>query len=691
MKWLAIVIVTLVLAFAAFITWFDWNRARPWINQEVSAASGRSFAIRGDLSLRWLAPNAQSPGLGRWLPRPRLIANDIVLGNPAWSSEPNMISLERLTVSLDWLPLLDKRVVLPEVTLSAPHVLVEQLADGRNNWTFTKGNGEPSPWHLRIGRLILEDGVVRVNLAPQQLDVTANLATIDAQAPYGIGVTLKGSFRKVAVSGTARGGDVLSLEDTGDPYPLDAKVQIGRTQIAATGTLTNPAALKALDMHLHLAGPTMADLYPIAGVLLPDTPPYQTDGHLLHQAGEWRYERFEGKVGQSDLSGTLVFRQRQPRSILQGAVVSNLLRLADLGPTVGAKNTSAGNDLSGKPPPQPAGKALPVDPFKTDRWRTVDADVQFTGRKIIKDKSLPIDNLVTHLVLTDGVMTLAPLQFGVAGGQITSNMTLDGQSEPMKADGQISLRHLKMQQLLPDVDLMKTSVGEVNGDARLSATGNSIAALAGSSNGEVKMLVDRGSISKLLLEYLGLNVGNIVLTKLFGDKQVELRCAATDFGIRDGLMTAQTFVIDTEDTSIGVTGTVDLKKEHFNLTIRPEPKHFGVLSLRSPLYVRGTFKHPDVGVNVLTLAARAGAAIGLGIVAPYTALIPLVETGPGKDSPCGQLLAQMNKPASQRPGVKPAAGDNGLPVAGAAGSATPGKRTPNTPAGAAVRPTNENP
>jgi len=40
-----------------------------------------------------------------------------------------------------------------------------------------------------------------------------------------------------------------------------------------------------------------------------------------------------------------------------------------------------------------------------------------------------------------------------------------------------------MKQLLPDVNLMKTSVGEVNGDAALTATGNSIAALAGSSNG----------------------------------------------------------------------------------------------------------------------------------------------------------------------------------------------------------------
>ncbi|WP_287496617.1 AsmA family protein [Pandoraea sp. CB10b_02] len=684
LKWLAITVVAIVLAFAAFITWFDWNYARPWINREVSTASGRPFEIRGDLSLHWLAPNAQAPGLGRWLPRPRLIANDIVLGNVAWSQTPDMITVGRLTFSLEWLPLLDKRVVLPEVTLSAPKVLIEQRADGQNNWTFTKGNGEPSPWKLRIGRLILEDGVVRANLVPQQLDLTANIATIDGQAPYGIGVTLKGTFRKVAVTGKGRGGDVLSLEDSGEPYPLDASVRIGRTLIAAQGTFTNPATLSALDMHLRLAGPTMADLYPITGVLLPETPPYETNGHLLHTAGIWRYERFQGKVGQSDLSGTLVFRQREPRNILQGAVVSNQLRLADLGPVVGGQNPSGGGDLTGKPKAPPSDKVLPVDPFKTDRWRAIDADVQFTGRKIVRDKSLPIDNLVTHLVLDDGVLSLKPLEFGVAGGRITSNLVLNGQVEPMKVDSQVSLRHLKMKQLLPDVDLMKTSVGEVNGDAALTATGNSIAALAGSSNGEIKTLIDRGSVSKLLLEYLGLNVGNIVLTKLFGDKQIEMRCAAADFAVKDGIMDARTFVIDTDDTSIGVTGQIDLKREHFNLTIRPEPKHFGLLSLRSPLHVRGTFKHPDVGVNMPTLVARAGGAIALGVLAPYTALVPLLELGPGQDSPCGELLASLQHPPSRNPAnVKStpgaSAGKRGAKAAPPAGQ-TPSGAPPTAPA-----------
>ena len=32
---------------------FDWNRAKPWLNARVSDATGRPFAINGDLSLQW--------------------------------------------------------------------------------------------------------------------------------------------------------------------------------------------------------------------------------------------------------------------------------------------------------------------------------------------------------------------------------------------------------------------------------------------------------------------------------------------------------------------------------------------------------------------------------------------------------------------------------------------------------------
>ena len=42
-----------IAALVAVVALFDWNRAMPMINERVSAAIGRPFAINGDLSVRW--------------------------------------------------------------------------------------------------------------------------------------------------------------------------------------------------------------------------------------------------------------------------------------------------------------------------------------------------------------------------------------------------------------------------------------------------------------------------------------------------------------------------------------------------------------------------------------------------------------------------------------------------------------
>ncbi len=218
----------------------------------------------------------------------------------------------------------------------------------------------------------------------------------------------------------------------------------------------------------------------------------------------------------------------------------------------------------------------------------MDADVTFTGARILHGEALPIDSLSTHLVMNNGALYLDPLTFGLAGGTVRSNITLDGSRTPMRGVLKLDARHLKLKQLFPTFEPMRASFGEINGDADLTAQGNAIATLLGSANGELKLLMNDGAISKTLLETAGLNVGNIIIGKLFGDKTVQINCAATDMSATDGLFDMRLFVFDTDDAVINVTGTVNLASEKLDLDVKPHTKGFRVFSLRSPLYVRGS-------------------------------------------------------------------------------------------------------
>jgi len=482
---------------------------------------------------------------------------------------------------------------------------------------------------------------------------------------YALGLTAKGRYRETAVAGSGKIGSVLALRDPARPFPLQADIEIGDTRLALVGTLTDPLHLAALDLRLWLQGASASHLYPILGIPLPDTPPYATDGRL---AGHIRpddisltYSGFTGHMGDSDLSGRIRFERRSERSLLKGEVVSHLLRFEDLASIVGA-HTNARKAQRGNKVKQPAGRALPVEPFRSERWRAIDVDLKFTGRRIVNNPQLPVNDVYTHVVLKDGVLTLEPLRFGVAGGTLNSNITLDGSAVPPTARISMSARHLKLRQLFPSQKTMQSALGELNGDAALSATGNSPAALAATLNGEAKALVTEGKLSQLLMEAAGLNVANVVYERLFGAHDINIRCAAADFVANDGVLDARTFALDTDDALIDMSGRIDLRNESMDLAIHPHTKGLRVFSLRSPLYVKGTFKDPDVGVSRGALALRAGAAVALGFVNPFAALIPLIVPSRDQPVPCSALIAQLRE----------------APRAPAPGAAKTGEPTPST-------------
>ena len=655
------ILVAIPVIAVIFILTFDWNKARPWLNAKVSEAIERPFAIRGNLNVEWEIPaRSMAPGdrnLRDWIPWPHLIANDVHVGNPAHMKQADMAAVKQFSFSLNPLGLLHHTIGIPVLRFDAPRVDLVRTDASHYNWVYKKEEKE-SKWKLDLERVVLTDGVVRFVDAVTKADVTANVRTLANDPKYGISFEVGGSYNGAPVTGGGKVGQVLSLKDQNVPYPVQADMRSGPSRIAIEGTVTSPAKLKAVDLQLELAGRSMARLYNFTGITLPETPAFSTAGRLRgeldREYGRWTYEDFKGKVGSSDIHGKLVYEGGKPRGKLSGNVASNKLVFEDLGPLVGA-DSNASKKARGVEAVQPGGKVLPVEEFRTERWKAIDADVRYAADKIVREKTLPISKLSAHLIMKDGVITLAPLDFGVAGGTLRSTIRLDGSGaagNTIAATAKVSARHIQIKQLFPTIEQMQATVGQVNGDAQLSATGTSVASLLGTSNGEVKALVNQGTISKMLLEMAGLNVGNMVLTKLFGDKPVELNCLAADFDVKKGVMQSQVFVVDTKEAIINVSGNVNLGNEGMDLTVKPETKAPRLFTLRAPLYVRGTFSDPDVSVDKKTLALKAGGAAALAtIAAPVAALLPLINTGPGENSDCAKLVALANaKPTAPPPG-----------------------------------------
>ena len=608
---------------------FEWNMLRPMIAQQVETMTGRRFAINGDLHVQLAT-------------EPVISAERLVFGNAPWSAQPDMIRLDRFEFRLRLWPLLHGKVEIPQVTLTRPWVLIEQGADGHGNWEFDRlrqsQDEKPSERTVRVGHVDIRDGELQVDMPAEKISLRAEFsAKQGANEDEGrIAAHGTGTFRSLPFDVTGEGGAVLSLRDATNPYPVKAQGRIGDTRFSADGTVTDVRTFRGMDIRFTLAGANLAELYPILKLPLPPTPAYRLAGTLEHEAQEWRFSRFTGKIGSSDIGGDwAIDLGRKPRYITAD-LTSKRLDLADLSGVIGARNES------GKSVEPKGDKVLPQNPINLDKLRIANADVHFRGEQIVNAK-VPLDDLDARLRLEDGKLTLDPLAVGVADGKVRLHLDMDTTRDPVHTNAYFSASRLRLTRLLPALgDNKRVNTGLVGGRASLAMSGNSVARMLGSADGNAAFIMSGGEISKLLLRLANLDIANLVPIVLAGDKPVPVNCMVAELKSNDGKAKVDSFVLDTQKQLVKGSGDADFGAEKLDLKLDVQPKDISLVSLRGPIDIRGTFKKPAVRPEVAEPSLRTAAAIALGFVTPPLALLPLVEIGTAEDAPCAQLIRRAS-------------------------------------------------
>jgi uncharacterized protein involved in outer membrane biogenesis len=629
----AVVLGVLAALIVVIAILFEWNWLRRPIEWVVERQTGRSFHIAGNLDV----------DLGRVT---TARADALTFGNAAWSKVPTMAAADRAEVSVDVFPLIFKRETrIPRIHLTRPQLRLETGPDGAGNWVFGDSSGDS---RMTFRDLWIDDGRL-LFLDPKtktEVDIALDSATSttpDEPAAVNVDGTGRWAGNRFTLAGQV--ASPLALRDTDKPYRIDLRASAGPTRAHARGTLLDPFRLRDFDLRLMLAGQNLEDLFPLIGVATPPTPPYKLDGRFTRDGNTWHYDDFAGIVGDSDLGGSAALTMGRERPLLKANLVSKRLDFDDLAGFVGAPPQTGGNEASN--PEQRAEAAalaadarlLPDTPYDLTKLRAMDADVRWKAHRI-NAPSLPIDDMDAHLLLEAGLLRLEPLNFGVAQGDIRSQIRMDARSDTIRTDAKIAIRRLDLGELFPQAELTKSAIGRIGGDMTLAGTGNSIAGILGTADGDMAVGMGRGQISNLLMELAGLDIAEALKFLITKDKTVPVRCAFGDFAVKDGVMQTRTLAFDTADTIIVGKGQISLKDETLDLEMRPRPKDRSILALRSPLVVGGTFKDPSFRPDFKRLGLRGAVAVALGSITPPAALLATIEVGPGEDSACGGQYAK---------------------------------------------------
>jgi AsmA family protein len=647
----------IVIGAAGGALWLGGARAVTWlIEHPVSAAVGRQIRIAGPLVIDWGAPT-------------RIVVGDIHVANASWGSQPEMFSAQRLEIEIFARTLLFGPTRIPSIAFDGAKLLLETSDHGDANWNFAPAAAAPKQrsefphiQHIIVtrGEIAYRNGETAAQSTLAITDLRVDQAADDAAGTNGsppdspLKVALDGAFQSRPLKLDGQFGSIAELRTPTKPYPVGLSGKLGETKFATDGTIKEPLDFAGLDLRLSLEGKKLHELADILGVPFPTMPDFRGTSKLSGGNGDWHLDALTLKTGASDLEGGLEIdtNAKVPRVVAK--LTAHVVDLADFKGVFGGTPERA---TAEKKKPADSDRLIPDTPIAVQKLPGLNADLTFDGARVKSVGGIPFERLSLGLQLKDGVLTVKPLRFHTADGDVDLNLrfTPFTSKTPPRLGGEIDVRHVDLHKLLQNQssDMAKHTGGRVGGFVKLDTNGVSMRELLGRMNGDAGLFMENGQVSDLLQRLAPIDVIEALGVYAIGDKPVPINCLVSRFALHDGVASASTFLVDTSDTQVTGEGDVNFATEGLSLSLKPKNKHFTVASLRTPVDVHGTLAKPEFDVKAGALIARLGAAAGLGVLFPPAALVPLIDTGLGEHNACAAAYAAQQPPGNPAPRANP--------------------------------------
>lgn len=613
-KWSGTVLLGLLVGAVFALYFLDWNQMRGPIGRYLSHRTGREVRIDGNLAVK----------LFSW--QPSAEAGGVYVGNPSWLVGRQATTARDFRIEIRLVPLLEGELVVPLVRIDQPDILLVRDASGRTNWDNGSGN---QAWRIPpIQHFLINDGHIRIDDAIRKLHFTGTVNSQENLAGGGgaFSLTGDGTLNLSKFLADVKGGPLIHVDRT-RPYAFTADVKAGTTHAVIHGAITEPFHMDRYTASVAVSGPTLSELYFMTGLVLPNTPPYQMTLSVERDGTNYQLNDISATMGKSDLHGNLTADVSGDVPALAGRMASRVLALEDLGPLVGG----------GKSAPVQSRYLLPETPLHTERLKRTNAEVDYSAARVAS-RDFPLTSLDTHISVENGVLNLKPLAFGFTQGKLAGSVRIDARKDIPTSSVDARISDIHAENFIKGSD--KPISGVMEARAVLTGTGKSVHDTAANASGTFTAVVPQGGMRHSLAEWTGIDVLSALSLNLAGDNSnTSLRCAVASFDAKNGVMTSQQMVIDTDPVRVDGSGSINLRDETLDLKLQGKPKHFQLMRLRAPITMQGPWAHPALGVEAGPAAAQGGIALALGVVNPFAAILAFIDPGLAKDANCGPLLA----------------------------------------------------
>ncbi len=390
--------------------------------------------------------------------------------------------------------------------------------------------------------------------------------------------------------------------------------------------------------------------------------PFSLSGSLTDpRPKQYRFENFKAVVGESSIGGQLEidYTGQRPRIIARMSTPNLDLRpyLTEVPEPAAEKSAPAAGSGRNR-------KIFSDDPWPLQMLAKLDLAVSLDATQIYSSRAA-VKDLRFEMTTESGNLVLKPVHFTRGGGTVTGELTLRTAGELPTLEVLIEVSGYDVGRELEELGRPRDIQGPLDGRIRLKGPAGSTAAFMGELNGSVVFTMTDGKINNRIIGTVYGDIGDTLLGMLTPSRRkdpfIDMNCLVQSFDIRSGQV-QHLGLLDTTQTTLVTTGTIDLSRERLDITLASSPKSgvrlggvgrigFSLSAFTRPFKLSGTLARPSIAVDPSQTMLTIGKVLGGLALGPAGMAAILADVSIGDKNPCLAAMKALKK------GEVPTAGD----------------------------------
>jgi uncharacterized protein involved in outer membrane biogenesis len=519
--------------------------------------------------------------------------------------------------------------VAKDLELSAGRLAVDLVVEGSSVREILERStltGE-----LQDARWTLRDSKTR-----QDVDIVVPNGRLVAAPGKPTTLSLDGKLDQTPVKIELKTTSLKAFVDATEEVTLEVLAEAGDAKLDMSGQTTKPLTLANFQASVALTGERLDSLDPLLDVALPPIGPYELLGKFGGNPAGYYVNELDVRVGGSQLTGELDLDTTGDKPRLVVDLVANTVQLDDFG--IRDWSPLKGPDEEGVARDEEAAEV--VDPDSTDPiaallspsvMRSHDVRLNLHVERFASGEDT-LGEMNLKASLTDGRLSISPLQIDTPGGGVDVSFTYEPTEEEVRVQAQAKIDKLDYGMLARRVNPETDFGGLLSVEVDVRANAETPGTLSHHLDGHVGVAVWPENLEEDVFDLWASNLLLDALPKLEPEPDAQFNCIVARFTAQDGLLKSENLFMDSTRMQTFGNGTVDLETEKLQFVLAPRAKQPKLFSVATPAYVSGTFDDFDYKVG-------ATDAMLTVMRLYYTALVFVFESTFGGEIPADGKVA----------------------------------------------------